>query len=51
MHYIGDLSIEDGERTGIVFMFFSLFAFPPVPHVEGLSLSTFLRYQDLRFLL
>jgi hypothetical protein len=31
-------------------MFFSLFAFfPPASHVEGSSLTTSLRYQDLRF--
>ena len=30
-------------------MLFSLFAFPPASHVEGPSLTTSLRYQDLRF--
>jgi hypothetical protein len=30
-------------------MFFSLFAFSSASHVEGSSLTTSLRYQDLRY--
>ena len=37
-----------GERTGIVFKFFSFsLRSLPVSHMEGSSLTTSLRYQDL----
>jgi hypothetical protein len=41
-------SVFCGNRTGIVFMIFlSLYVFFEVSHVEGSSLTTSLRYQDL----
>ena len=42
------LYVYCGKRTGIVFMIFlSLYVFLEVSHVEGSSLTTSLRYQDL----
>ncbi len=41
-------SVFCGKRTGIVFMIFlSLYVFLEASHMEGSSLATSLRYQDL----
>ena len=39
-------AVEFGDRC----VFFVFVVFPPASHVEGSSLTTSLRYQDLRFL-